>query len=181
MTVTIFAGTHGTCFWEIESDGTLHIFPGKNGFGLLSNQNDVEMNTWHLYAEHIKRVYVENGVSSNLDASFLFYQLTNCEEINIENLDTSNTELMSNMFAGCTNLRTIHMSTLNTSKVTNTSAMFYDCAKLSQINLSALDFHQVTDVSCMFHNCPALDDMEIKALELQNTNHIFGQCSWPKK
>lgn len=66
--------------------------------------------------------------------SKLFFGFNNLEEITgLENLNTSETETMSEMFSGCRELTTLDLSSFNTAKVKNTDAMFEECSELETI------------------------------------------------
>lgn len=66
--------------------------------------------------------------------SRLFFDFNNLEEITgLENLNTSETETMSEMFSGCEELKTLDLSSFNTAKVKNMDAMFEACGNLETI------------------------------------------------
>ena len=66
--------------------------------------------------------------------SRLFLGFNNLEEITgLENLNTSETETMSEMFSGCDELATLDLSSFNTTKVKNMDAMFEACNYLQTI------------------------------------------------
>lgn len=66
--------------------------------------------------------------------SRLFLGFNNLEEITgLENLNTSETETMSEMFCGCDDLATLDLSSFNTAKVKNMDAMFEACGNLETI------------------------------------------------
>ena len=66
--------------------------------------------------------------------SKLFLDFYDLEEITgLENLNTSETETMSEMFSGCKNLATLDLSSFNTAKVKNMDAMFEACKDLETI------------------------------------------------
>ena len=66
--------------------------------------------------------------------SRLFLGFNNLEEITgLENLNTSETETMSEMFCGCDDLTTLDLSSFNTAKVKNMDAMFEACNYLQTI------------------------------------------------
>lgn len=66
--------------------------------------------------------------------SRLFFGFNNLEEITgLENLNTSETETMSEMFYECRELTTLDLSSFNTAKVKNMDAMFEACNNLQTI------------------------------------------------
>ena len=55
--------------------------------------------------------------------------------MNLLHFDTSNVQIMENMFANCLNLTSLDLSNFNTALVSNMKKMFYNCSNLLYINL----------------------------------------------
>ena len=175
-----YSGFHGSCEWTIDSYGHLRIYPGQNGFGILDNTSEVTYTTWHMYADMIKSIVIEDGVSSNADASFLFYKAKNCETIDARGLNTINTFNFNNMFAENQSLHILRQN-FDTKNANTMSALFFNCEKLAKVDISSWVVDNVSDVSCMLTNCKAINSEQIAEKEFKNTNHIFGQCAWPNR
>ena len=64
------------------------------------------------------------------NSSYLFYDLKNVTEINLERADTSKVTDMRYMFYNCTSLQSLDLNGFVTRKVTNMQMMFRDCFSL---------------------------------------------------
>ena len=97
-------------------------------------------------------------IHANTDASYMFYGLTNAQEINLNNFYTEKVTNMSNMFAGLTNVQQINIQDFNTANVTDMSYMFYNNGSLTTITVSRPDWitTNVTNSENMFTNCISL-------------------------
>ena len=94
----------------------------------------------------------------------MFRGFSNCETIDLSNVDTSNVTNMYCMFFNCTNLTDIDVSKFDTSNVTAIRYMFGNCDKLTELDLSSFDTGSVID-----GNMPETD--------LDACGNVFGGCS----
>ena len=198
-------GTNGTCSWEIDYSGVLTIRPTNGTEGTLSSYTSGN-GPWYSYRAQIKKVVVEPGVKAGAGCHGLFYSFSNCTEMSLSNLDTSNVTNMSgmfdgcysltnldvsrfdtgnltsmkNMFSGCSNLTSLDVSGLDTSKVTDMSYMFDSCSGLTSLNVSGFDTSNVTDMSRMFYNCCNLTSLDVSGFDtgkVTDMNNMFSCCS----
>jgi len=72
---------------------------------------------------------------------------------------------MSWMFWDCSSLESIDLSSFDTSKVNDMSSMFNSCSSLESIDLSSFNTSNVNDMSCMFYDCFSLKKENIKINE----------------
>jgi len=89
----IATGTSGECSWEIDDDGVLRIYPTNGISGTLANppaRPDLDNTYWYINRSNVQKVVVMPGVKTNTDCNNLFYDMQNCIEMDIANLDTSN-------------------------------------------------------------------------------------------
>ena len=102
----IASGTEGTCSWVIDDNGVLTISPTSNGSGTLGSYVDSGSGnpSWSNYKSQIKKVVVQPGVKTASGCYRLFWQLTNCTEMDLAHLNTSAATYMGYMFEEC-NLR----------------------------------------------------------------------------
>lgn len=109
--------------WEKAPDGTQtkDVSENQNGSILLWEDNK----TVYISSQRAGQVIYFNAVSSKM-----FLNCSSLEEIQFDNVDTSNTVDMSEMFAACTELKELDLSSFNTSNVEDTSKMFYGCSQL---------------------------------------------------
>ena len=177
----IASGTCGTCSWVISDDGTLTISPTDGVSGTLASymNGNTENGPFHSWSSSIKKVVVEPGVSTGTGCVHLFYSLSNCTEMDLSNLDTSNATNMARMFENCTKLTSLDLSGFNTSNVTNMNGMFAICSYLTDIDLSSFDTSNVTGMNSMFHECVRLATIDVSGFDTRNvTNmgYMFDEC-----
>jgi len=137
--------------------------------------------------------------SLNNDSSFLFNNLNNVSNIELDsfdtskvtnmgsmfnncsslttlvlgdNFDTNNVESMVWMFSGCTNLSSIDISHFDTSKVTNMFNMFYNCSSLTNLDVSHFDTSEVTNMSWMFSGCKKLTSLDLSHFDTSKVTNM---------
>lgn len=126
------------------------------GFDAVAYSSASEV-PWYSIRRTIKTVKVEDKISP-ISTAYWFYQLNNCDSIDVRMLDTQNVTDMRHMFNGAGQKSTVFnldLSNWNTSSVTNMSHMFIYAGRNSttfNLNLSGWDVSNVTDMSCMFRN-----------------------------
>ena len=97
----IASGTCGTCSWVIDSEGVLTIRPTNGASGTLAEFTSTNFNhDWQTanLQEKIKKVVIEDGVKTGQNCSRMFYNLTNCTEIDLSRLDTNDATDMSTLY-----------------------------------------------------------------------------------
>ena len=82
--------------------------------------------------------YTGTGLKSELDA-----------------LNTSNIEDMSEMFKDCSNITELDLNNFDTSKVTDMSNMFSGCSNLEILDISSFDVSNVSTATGMFDSIPS--------------------------
>ena len=140
---------------------------------------------WDTHAAEIKKVVFKAGFrdETHTTCSNWFNGCTNLTSIDgIENLNTSNVENMSGMFALCSNLETLDLSHFNTERVTTMAQMFYGCTKLHDLNISSFNTEKVTSMNQMFSNCSSLDSLDLSHFNAEGVNYhglyaMFSGCS----
>ena len=99
--------------------------------------------------------------------------------INISNIDTSQCEDMSHMFAYCSSLGTVDISSFDTSVCRDMNHMFSFCEQLRIVDVSGFDTSACRDMSYMFSNCTSLKiigDPEFASSTSANTAGMFNEC-----
>ena len=76
---------------------------------------------------------------------------------------------MSYMFYQCSSLNEINLSNINTNNVTNMSYMFQKCFSLKEINLYNFNINKITNIWRMFAECSEDIKMKIKT-QIKNIN-----------
>lgn len=122
-----------------EADGTLELYGDVELDGISENMaafpeegSESPLNEY----SYLRKVSFDKSYAGVKQKSLsrLFLGFNNLEEITgLENLNTSETETMSEMFCGCDDLATLDLSSFNTAKVKNMDAMFEACNFLQTI------------------------------------------------
>ena len=109
------------------------------------------------------------NTSSVTDMSCMFVNCSKLGDLDLSNFDTSNVEVMSNMFFGCQNLKKIKFpDNFNTSNVTDIACMFFNCSSLETLDLSTFNTSRVKDMRFMFNNCNSLNKVTVSNLETKD-------------
>lgn len=99
----------------------------------------------------------------------------------LENLNTSQVTVMSEMFYGCTQLESLDLSGWNTFNATGMSGIFRGCSALTNLDLTNWDTHRVTDMSNMFRECSALKTIYVgsnwSTQAITNSSNMFTNCT----
>ncbi len=154
----------------------------------------------------VKSVTATSEVSFTGDCTNLFLNFSNCESMDLSNVNTSNVTNMSRMFQNCTvldsldlsgwntenvnsmlfmfngckGLTSLDISGWNTGNVTNMRYMFIECEGLTSLVLSGWNTENVTDMYCMFYGCKGLTSLDLSGFNTENvTNmrYMFDCCS----
>lgn len=122
-----------------EAGGTLELYGDVELDGISENMaafpeegSESPLNEY----SYLRKVSFDKSYAGVKQKSLsrLFLGFNNLEEITgLENLNTSETETMSEMFCGCDDLATLDLSSFNTAKVKNMDAMFEACNYLQTI------------------------------------------------
>ena len=110
----------------------------------------------------------------------MFVGLSNIEEIDFTEFDTSQVTDMSKMFLGCESLKSLDLSGFDTSKVTDMSGMFSKCTDLKNLEISNFNTGKVTNMERMFEFCPNLESLDIHNFDtssVKNMDYMFHSCS----
>lgn len=97
-----------------------------------------------------------------------------------ECFDTSKVMDMNRMFLMCPSLRALDLSFFNTSSVTNMEHMFDCCTGLQSLNLSSFNTEKVTNMTQMFNSCGNLSNIDLSSFNFSsvtNLRYLFSNCS----
>ena len=123
---------------------------------------------------------IANLDTSNITSmSYMFYNNSNLQSLDLSNFNTFNVTNMMNMFLGCVNLTTLDLSSFNTSKVTDMSNMFYNCQKLTALDLSNFNTSKVKSMGNMFYGCQELTLLDLSSLDtsqVTSMSNMFYNC-----
>ena len=125
--------------------------------------------------ESLEQINLNNLDTSNVtDMSHTFAWCKSLKQIDISSFDTSNVTDMSHTFAWCKSLKQIDISSFDTRNVTNMKCMFYGCESLKQIDPSSFDTRKVTDMERMFGGCESLKQLDLSSLDIRNVTDMGG-------
>ena len=120
----------------------------------------------------------QGGIIANPNSSYLFYNFTNLENIDLTYLDTSLVTDMSNIFYWCNSLTNLDLSNFDTSNVRYMSNMFSNCSSLTSLDVSNFDTLNVTSMSNMFYNCESLTGLDVSKFNTSNVTSMGNMFSW---
>ena len=111
---------------------------------------------WYALRERIGKVVTLDNSWCPASCRFLFDGLTNCEEFDLLNLDTSKSDSLCGMFRGCSSVKQLlDIDRFNTSLVTDSSYMFLNCLKLRAVSVSGWDTSHIENTEQMLAGCAA--------------------------
>lgn len=142
--------TSGTCgeqvTWSLSEDGTLTI----SGTGEMENYSDDNESPWKDFNKQVKRIVVEQGVTSIGDRAFSY-----SKQLKSIAIPEGVTRIGENSFWNCENLETV---TLPDSLEEIGESAFANCGKLQKI---VLPKHVKTLGETVFWRCFALTDFVV--------------------
>ena len=156
------SGTWGRINWSLNSDGLLRIFGEGNMVGLSENSQDA----WRAYSASIKKVEVENGVTSI--GNYAFYACNEITDIFIAS-DVSN--IGEYAFSDCSNLKSL---TMPSNVMSIGSGAFQNCTSLVSLTIPA---EIATINSYTFYGCNNMKHMSIPLSVKHIGEGSFQGCS----
>ena len=169
----------------IDKNGTLWIEPlsgdtGETGdvAGEISGDK-ITKNTipWYAKADFITSVRMKGTIKASV-CSYMFAGLTNCTDIDLTNLDSSDSDKMSAMFANDEKLTTITgLDKLDTSKTTGMFGTFENCKSLPDSQLAQVadwDVSKVTDFDYMFNHVDSATTIPVGKWDTSSATSMFA-------
>ena len=98
------------------------------------------------------------------DCSYMFYNCSYLDEIDLSAFDTQYVTNMECMFAMCENLKSIDLSFLYTKNVNNMDQIFLSCFNLQKIKLNYLG-NDETSMENSFFGCTNLKTLDLSSLD----------------
>ena len=133
---------------------------------IYPNQDFTEKNNTKLqvhFYQPISSLYSFFDASNNGNFKFLI-------SADFSHFDTSSVTDMSYMFYECSSLQTLNLSNFDTSSVTNMDSMFYECISLKYLITSNFNFDQMKlNVQKIFYNLSSLEYIDI--YNIKDTNN----------
>ncbi len=172
-TTFAWADDSGSCgenvtYSFVESTGTLTI----SGTGNMRNYNDYDWDytneykaPWYNYRSSIKKVVINNGVTSIGDYAFL-----NCKGLTSITIPNSVTSIGSYAFSSCRGLTSI---TIPNSVTSIGDMAFYYCTGLTSVTIP----NSVTSIgNYVFSGCTGLTSIEIPNSVTSIGDFAFADC-----
>lgn len=172
------AEVDGSVFAWLQEDkeGYYKLTIGGNGEVYAPENSSKLFDDFH----NVEEMNLENlNTSQVTNMSQMFDNCYNLTKLDVSSFDTSKVERMQEMFNQCTNLTSLHLGNLNTSRVWNMMKMFRSCRNLISLDLSGLDTSGVMYMDSMFEGCSKLTHLNLSNLNtsrLHNTSMMFSDC-----
>ena len=162
------------------------------GYKVLSSSTYPD---WYNKLPNIEYVYIDKTfTASPQNASYWFAEATKLKSIEgLENLNTTRTTSMKDMFHNCKELRGYSMKfgkNFKTTKCTTMTGMFEGCEKIDKIEgLNQVSSEVLTDIGYMFYNCKALKNISLGSMgngwgvggfstkNITNLQGVFWNCN----
>lgn len=167
--------TYGQITWIIDQNGKLTV-TGTGDLATVDDQGNRSM-PWSDYCTQISSAKID--VTEMKDASYLFYNCNNLQELDLSGFDTSQVTNMESMFAGCSSLIELNLSNFDTSQVSDMSGMFAGCINLRELDLSNFNTGHLTVMTGMVRNCKSLNKLDLSSFDTSQVTEmsfVFGHC-----
>lgn len=170
----IASGSYRDVTWGIDAGGKLTV-RGTGNFSSLTLQDRAP---WYSARESITSAEID--VTGMTNASFMFYNCSNLQSVNLKNFDTKNVSNMWGMFHGCSGLKSVDVSNFDTRRVGNMGEMFQDCSSLTSVDVSNFDTGNVFYMDSMFAGCSSLTSVDVSNFDtghVRYMDYMFWGCS----
>lgn len=114
-----------------------------------------------------------HDVVKPLSCSGWFAMMTNCSEMDIAKLDTSNVTDMSWMFYKCEALDDLDVSNFKTANVKSFDTMFR-ALNVSELNLTGFKTSNAETFEWMFEDCENLEELDVSSFDTSNATTLCG-------
>ena len=161
LTKTVDSGTTDEMNWSLNGKGTLTI-SGKGDMKYYYYSD----RPWHKYKDKIKKVVVEDGITSI--SSKAFYDCPNLTEVSIANTVTN---IESSAFSNCTSLKSISFPS-NVTKLGD--YVLNGCTSLENVSIPG----SVTEIGdYAFNGCTSLKSITLPSSITSIGNSIFNNSA----
>lgn len=142
----------------------------------FKNARPTDTSYWFCYLTNMESI--ENlqylNTSAVEDMSNMFRDCSSLKSLDVSHFDTPNVWNMSNMFRNCSSLTNLDLSSFYTYNVTDMNHMFIDCSNLVSVDVSHFDTNCVTDMCGMFYNCSKLESLDLSHFTTWNVMNMSG-------
>ena len=166
---------------SIDSSGYINIeAEGYSKVTLEYNDKIVNFDKIFQNIDSIVEVDLSNiDTSESLSFRCMFINCENLEYVNFTNVNTSLINNMTSLFEGCSSLRSMDMSNFNTSNVNCMDYMFKGCKRLTSLNLSNFETPNLLKIKEIFLGCELLRFLDISNINTSlvgDMSSLFSGC-----
>ena len=131
--------------------------------------NETDATKYTMYVASEEEIYFPSNSRS------VFYNFSNLELINFDNIDTSQATSINMMFDGCKALEVLDLSSFNTSNVTGMQMTFRGCSNLSEIiGIENFDTRELEIIYGTFSNCSSLESLDVSNWNTSRLTYLSG-------
>jgi len=167
---------------EINSTDYIFSKEGKYKFKFIFKENIKNMSYMFYNCSSLNSLDLSNFNTNNVTKmSYMFYNCHSLTSLNLSNFNTNNVTNMSGMFSDCSSLTSLNLSNFNTNNVTNMSNFFAFCTSLTSLDLSNFNTNNVTNMSHMFYKCSFLTSLDLSnfiTTNVKDMSYMFSDCSF---
>ncbi len=165
------AGDGSVVAWTVsEGDKYALYIAGEGGVDLAEDS----VQTFAEYTSVTDIEFNDSLYTGNVtDMSFMFYECTSLESLDLGCFDTANVTDMSYMFANCYKLQSLYIDSFDTSNVTDMGWMFAYCNALESLDVTGFDTSNVTNMAWMFAQCSTLTELNLDNFD---TSNVYGEA-----
>ena len=167
---------------EINSTDYIFSKEGKYKFKFIFKENIKNLSYMFYNCSSLNSLDLSNFNTNNVTKmSYMFYNCSSLTSLNLSNFNTNNVTNMSGMFSDCSSITSLNLSNFNTNNVTNMSNFFAFCTSLTSLDLSNFNTNNVTNMSHMFYKCSFLTSLDLSnfiTTNVKDMSYMFSDCSF---
>ena len=167
---------------EINSTDYIFSKEGKYKFKFIFKENIKNLSYMFYNCSSLNSLDLSNFNTNNVTKmSYMFYNCSSLTFLNLSNFNTNNVTNMSGMFSDCSSITSLNLSNFNTNNVTNMSNFFAFCTSLTSLDLSNFNTNNVTNMSHMFYKCSFLTSLDLSnfiTTNVKDMSYMFSDCSF---
>lgn len=173
------------CHWSLTDNGTVLTLDGGTLPEETKSISDSESPICEAIEKQggvvwqITKVVLKGNVKAGVNADRLFSNMMYVKSIDgLNNLDTSNTTSMANMFSYLSNIKNLDLSSITTANVTDMSQMFMSDNKLGDLDLSKFVTSHVTNMAGMFMGYNSFTKLDVSKFDTSNVTDMHNMFAY---
>ena len=107
----------------------------------------------------------------------MFWYCHSLPRLDVSHFNTAKVQNMIRMFGNCMSLKSLDVSNFNTQNVIYMQSMFYYCQSLTSLDVSHFNTAKVTTMESMFAGCWALNTIDVSRFKTENVTNM-GYMFW---